>query len=242
MLNPIIRQRMNRAGQRALSGRAYTQTGMTLIELMISMVISLIASLAMVILMANTLSTGTHTIQMTRLTQEMRSAMHIITRDLRRANFHANSMNCYGSVTCTELLPDIKAITPEGGDCFRFWYDRLGDGDLDAGAFQLFTRDGVNVVQMTTVDTATVSCDDDWGVSQDITDPDILTVTTFAVSNAESYNEIISEDGDTQDVSKVRLTMTASLLNTPAGIPITRTIEDMIYVRNNVFCPLGTCP
>ena len=77
MLNPIIKQRINNAGLRPLSGQARRQTGMTLIELMISIVISLIASLAMIVLMANTLGTGTRTIQMTRLTQEMRTAMQM---------------------------------------------------------------------------------------------------------------------------------------------------------------------
>lgn len=218
------------------------QSGVTLIELMVAMVISLVVSGSLVMLMANTMGTGTQTIQMTRLTQEMRSAMQLMTRDLRRANYHVGALNCFGNIDCNPDTSKIKVITPEGGDCFRFWYDRDPTAGPDAGAFQLFTRSGVNVVQMATEDNATVTCGSDWGASRDITDPSFMNVTSFVVSNADSYNEVISEDSDTQTVSKIRLTLTAALLNTPTGIPVTKTIEDLILVRNHVFCPSGTCP
>ena len=216
------------------------QRGVSLLELMIAMAISLVVSLAMVSLMANTLGTGTQTIRMTRLTQEMRTAMHLMTRDLRRANYHLNAVDCYRNVDCNPDDTKIKAIVPSG-NCFRFWYDRLGDGDLDAGAFQLFTRSGVNVLQMTILDTATPACGGDWTVANDITDPRVINVTAFTVSNADSYNESISEV-DTQTVSKISLSLTAELRNTGSGIPISRTMESLIYVRNLVICPGGTCP
>lgn len=218
------------------------QKGVTLIELMVAMVISLVVSTAMVMLMSNTMGSGTQTIQMTRLTQEMRTAMQLMTRDLRRANYHANAMNCFADINCNPDTSKIKVITPEGGDCFRFWYDRQAAAGPDAGAFQLYTRSGVNVIQMTTADNASVSCGNDWGSARDITDPEFMTVNTFTVSNADSYNEVISEDSDTQTVSKIRLTMTASLLTSARGIAISKTIEDLIMVRNHVFCPGGTCP
>ena len=218
------------------------QHGVTLVELMVAMAISLIVSTALVMLMANTLGTGTQTIQMTRLTQEMRSAMQLMTRDLRRANYHVGALNCFGNVNCNPDTSKIKVITPEGGDCFRYWYDRQTTAGPDAGAFQLFTRGGVNVVQMATEDDATVACGNDWGASRDITDPAFINVTAFVVGNADSYNEIISEDSDTQAISKIRLTMTAALRTTPTGIPVTKTIEDLILVRNHVLCPGGTCP
>jgi len=217
------------------------QSGVTLIELMVAMVISLIASTGMVLLMANTMGTGTQTIQMTRLTQEMRTAMHLMTRDLRRANSHNAAADCYANINCNPDDTKITAITPVGGNCFRYWFDRDGNGDLDAGAFQLYTRGTVNVLQMTIGDNAVDACGTDWGVTFDITNADIVNVTAFVVSSADSYNEIISAT-DTQDVSKIRLTLTAELQNTPQGIPISRTIEDLIYVRNHVFCPAGVCP
>jgi type II secretory pathway component PulJ len=214
---------------------------------MVAMVISLIASTAMILLMANTLGTGTQAIQMTRLSQEMRTAMHLITRDLRRANYHANFADCFGNPSCNPDNTKIMAVVPnDTGTCFRFWYDRGNDGVLDVGAFQMVSvtrrSRAVNVLQMTTLNDAGDVCGDgDWGMSLDITNRDSVNVTAFTVSAAESYNEPISAT-DTQDVSKIRITMTAELRDTPQGIPISKTIEGLIYVRNNIICPGGVCP
>lgn len=218
------------------------QRGVTLIELMVAMVISLIVSTTMILLMANTIGTGSQVIQMTRLTHEMRTAMALMTRDLRRANFHSSSANCYGNLLCSPDAAKITAITPIGGDCFRFWYDRLGDGDLDVGTFQLFSgnrnSDNISVLQMTIADEATNTCGDDWGVAFDISDADVVNVSAFTVSDDDSYCADIGLT-DSQIVSKIRLTMTAGLRN--QGIAISKTIEDLIYVRNPAFIPGLTC-
>ena len=120
------------------------QKGMTLMELLIAGTISLIAASGMVIVMANTLGTGSQTIQAARLTQEMRTAMQIMSRELRRANYHSSYMACYGNTNCLKEIPDpgdpslkldfstqigtINIIdigsNPTNRDCFYFWYDR----------------------------------------------------------------------------------------------------------------------
>jgi Tfp pilus assembly protein PilW len=215
---------------------------MTLIELMVAMVVSVIASTAMVIMLANTLGNTSETIQMTKLTNEMRTAMSLITRDLRRANYHWDAANCYANVNCNPDGTKIMAITPVGGDCFRFWFDRKGDGDLDAGAFQRITRGSVGILQMTISETATNTCGVDWGATLDITDADTVNVTEFTVTNLESYNESISAS-DTQDVSKIRITLRAESRNWRPNKPVRKkTMEHLIYVRNKVFCPGGACP
>ena len=218
------------------------QCGVTLIELLVAMVISLIVSTAMILLMASTLGTGTQTIQMSRLTQEMRTAMQLITRDLRRANFHSNSAACYGTINCSPDVTKITAIVPNlANNCFRFWLDRESDGDLDAGAFQRYTRGSVNVLQMTMADDANDTCGDDWGVALDITDADIVNISAFTIGDDESYCTDISPT-DSQNISRIRLTMTGELQNTPQGIPISKTIEDIIYVRNPAFNVGSSCP
>ena len=94
------------------------QKGMTLIELLVAGVISLIAVSGMVLVMASTLGTATQTIEMTRLTHDMRTAMQIMTRELRRANYHPNWIACYGDTGCrkaisvdqTDTLVDITGL------------------------------------------------------------------------------------------------------------------------------------
>ena len=76
------------------------QQGMTLLELLVAGVISVVVTAGMVILMASTLGTGTQTIKMTQLSAEMRTAMQIMTRELRRANYHSSYANCFGDTDC----------------------------------------------------------------------------------------------------------------------------------------------
>jgi prepilin-type N-terminal cleavage/methylation domain-containing protein len=218
--------------------RLKMQGGMTLIELLVAVVVGLIATAAMVGLMANTLGTGTRTIEMTRLQQEMRSSMQLITRELRRANFHINSENCFAAVDCNPDDTKLKNVQADG-DCVQFWYDLGGDGALDVSAFQLVTRSSVNIVQISQDEAD--DCGTDWGMAHDVTDPDIINVTTFTIGD-ESFNEVISEVGDTQTVNRLRLTMTAQLLTGLQGGPVSRTIEDLVYVRNHTLCPGGACP
>ena len=76
------------------------QTGVTLIETMISLALSLVVTSAMVVLMANSLGTATRIIQMSQMTDELRNAMSMMTRDVRRANYSSNSAYCYANSEC----------------------------------------------------------------------------------------------------------------------------------------------
>lgn len=222
---------------RQASAKLTLQSGVSLLELLIAMAISLVVSLAMIVLMANTLSTGTNTIKMTRLTAEMRAAMQIMTRDLRRANFFYDATKCYAATDCT--VPDgVKGIQLVDGSCFEYWYKRYPSivGIVDPGISGAFRLDSVDPVLQMKPD-GDCSPDGDW---VPITDPRVIKVTGFQLVDA-GYSEDISKD-HTQWVSKIRITMQASLIAPYRGIPASRTIEDFIYVRNNVFCPDGVCP
>jgi Tfp pilus assembly protein PilW len=245
------------------------QTGVTLIELLVAGVISLIAASGMILAMSSTLGTGSQTIQMARLTQEMRTAMQIMSRELRRANYHATFMNCYGKVNCLTTLGltskvGVIGITDNGNsDCLWFWYDRpqicptssCTTAELIAAqtavtaesvaAFRLAeTDDGVGRLQMTTARTEAASCgaNSDW---VDITDPNIMDVDTFTVTNFDLkfpsiVNEKINSAGATQNVEKIGLVITAKL-TTDASVPAwiqgnanaTRTMDEFVAVRNN---------
>ena len=115
------------------------QTGVTLIEAMISLALSLIVTSAMVVLMANSLGTSTRIIQMSQLSDELRNAMSMMTRDVRRANYSANSIFCFGNSECSHKAPDPDRSALQAGDidiqidgvlsCFTFNLDRNFDGD-----------------------------------------------------------------------------------------------------------------
>lgn len=223
------------------------QRGMTLIELLVAGIISLISVSGMVIVMANTLGTSAQTIEMSRLSQEMRTAMQIMTRELRRANYQPGFLRCYGDTGCLTRVPvgdppvatDITdKIAPiqigDSGfgtnDCFWFWYERpdaSGTGTIAAGTEYVaaFRRaedaGGVGRLQMTASRTTAAACASsaDW---VDITDPNVIDILTFGVDNADvefpSIVETINAAGDTQSVQKIALTMTASLA-TDTSVP-----------------------
>ena len=72
--------------------RFHKQTGATLMEVLIAMTISLVVTAAMIAMMSNSLGTTARIIHMTKLQDDLRVAMQMMTRDLRRSNFNSKSM------------------------------------------------------------------------------------------------------------------------------------------------------
>jgi prepilin-type N-terminal cleavage/methylation domain-containing protein len=162
------------------------QRGMTLIETMVALVIGLIVAGAMLTMMANTLGTGTRTIEMARLQQEMRTVMQLVTRDVRRSAYNAEAIRCFGNIDCgsdgtfPNGLPGEITINA-ANNCFLFEMDRDHDGDPtdDApGGFRLVTANGTGRIQVFTGagDTTCTSTSDDW---IDVTDPELVDVQDF---------------------------------------------------------------
>jgi hypothetical protein len=228
---------------------------MTMVELLVAGAISLIASGGMLLLMVNTLGAGSQTVKMARLTQDMRSTMQIMTRELRRANYHAGFMNCFGNTGCLTEMPVLGDITSKVGainitdngdsDCFWFWYDRPQTGTQVAvnaesvAAFRRTTVNSIGKIQMTTSRTSAPVCgsDTDW---VDITDPGVIDVVSFNVSDSSSLTETINTAGDTQSIERISLTMSARLAGGSTE-PIwirdttysTRVLQEFVKVRNN---------
>ena len=116
-----------------------SQRGMTLMEVMVASAIGLVVTSAMLLLMANTLGSGARTIEMTRLQQEMRAAMQMMTRDVRRASYTSEAILCFGNSDCStdgtfaNGLPGDITINNDN-DCFIFEMDRDHDGDATVDA------------------------------------------------------------------------------------------------------------
>ncbi len=213
------------------------QRGFGLIEMLISMALSLLAVSVMVILMASTLGTGSATIQMSRLSQELRASMQLMSRDLRRANFHSSFYNCYANVDCRSdlgIATYVDTININAAEnCFWYWLDRDGDGDLSndaVGGFRYGTIGGVGVIQMRTTGNSAANCDDSDGWEL-ITDPNTVEITSFVVSNSDSYTETLSAYGDVQVVEKIRLTINGQMATNPS---VQREIQDLVLIRNDI--------
>jgi len=217
--------------------RLKNQLGIGLIEMMIAMALSLMAVGIMVVLMASTLGTGTATIQMSRLSQQLRASMQLMSRDLRRANFHSGFLSCFANVDCRNDLGITTFVDTihinAAGNCFWYWLDRNGDADMSndaVGGFRYSTIGDVGVLQMRTTGNAAANCDDGDGWEL-ITDPNTVDIASFNISNAESYTETLSATGGVQVVEKIRLTINGQMTNDPG---VQREIQDLVLVRNDI--------
>lgn len=228
----------------------HRQLGLSLMEMLVAAAISVVVATSMVILMANTLGTGTRTIEATRLGQEVRSAMQVMSRELRRANYHGNFMRCFGNVACRNSLeggaPGTSAanwvntinITDAGNsDCIWFWYDRDSDGTINSddpvSAFRRGTVGGVGTLQMSTTVTAAPGCNTATGWV-DISDPQVIDVIAFNADDSTSFTDTLNSAGATQGVEKIELSITARLVSDNT---VQRTIVDHVKVRNDVLTP-----
>jgi type II secretory pathway component PulJ len=221
------------------------QAGASLMEIMVAMSISLVVTASMIALMANSLSTTTRIVKMTKLADDLRVAMQMMTRDVRRSSYNAQAMQCYGNEDCATdgsvtLAGDIEII---GGSCFWFEMDREFNGDStddSAGGFRrrsgVVDGEAVGWLEMYTGATQpNEACDgaEDWVA---ITDPTYINIISFTVDDGLSYTEVVLQDihGNvvSQKVRKIRMNLQGQLVMDPT---IVRRMEDVISVRNNVI-------
>jgi len=218
------------------------QTGASLMEVLIAMSISLVVTAAMIALMANSLSTTARIVNMTKLADDMRVSMQMVTRDVRRSSYNSRSMFCYGNPDCGSdgamtLAGDITIS--ENNECLTFQLDRDHDGDStenSGGGFRRVTVGDVGMMEMWTADTA-ADCDVDAGWVA-ITDPEKMDIFNFSAVDDDadlSYTVEIYDDGTTsisQKVRKIRLNMQGRLV---LDNSIVREVEDVIAVRNDLL-------
>jgi len=226
-----------------MSPRSNRQKGVGLMEVLIAMSISLVVTASMIALMANSLGTTARIIKMTKLSDDMRIAMQMMSRDVRRSSYNANSMFCYANDDCgtdgaATLAGDI--IINNSNDCFTFLTDRDYDGDStedDAGGFRRVVSGGVGVIEMWSGNSSP-NCAAAAGSSSwvQITNPDNMDIFVFSVDQNLSYTAEIFNDGAgttlSQKVRRIRMNMRGRLVN---DTTIVRRIEDVISVRNDLL-------
>ena len=222
--------------------RFHRQSGATMMEVLIAMTISLVVTSAMIAMMSNSLGTTTRIIHMTKLTDDMRAALQMMSRDVRRSSYNANSMYCYANDDCatdgSSLTLAGDVVINDTADCFTFLTDRDHDGDStedSAGGFRHVTKNGVGVIEMWTGDGAP-NCTDAAGAAGwvDITDGEQMDIFAFTVGD-EGYSQVILDNGTatlSQKVRKIRMDMEGRLV---LDNSITRHIEDVITIRNDLL-------
>jgi len=185
---------------------------------------------------------------MTKLADDMRVAMQMMTRDLRRSSYNADSMLCYANDDCGTdgsivAAPEIVLVDLDSddiNDCMTFLLDRDHDGDStenDAGGFRRVVSDGVGVIEMWTGG-ADPDCTAAVGSSGwvSITNAENMDIFGFSVNDNLSYSQVVQDDGAgnqlVQRVRKLQMNMQGRLL---IDQTIVRQVRDVISVRNDLL-------
>ena len=217
------------------------QAGFSLMEAVVAMSISLVVTASMVALMANSLSSTSRIVNMTKLSDDLRATMQMLTRDVRRASYNSNALLCYGNDNCfTDGSVTVPGDIFIAGDsqCFTFLLDRDDNNATanDAGGFRRVVTGGVGAIEMWVGNNApdcTAGAVDDW---VQVTNPASMDITNFNVDNSQTYTQEIFNDGAgkviSQRVRKLRFTIDGELVH---HSNISRRMEDVISVRNDLL-------
>jgi prepilin peptidase dependent protein B len=146
-------------------------TGFSLVEMMIAIVVGLVVVGGVIGVFASAVKSHTDNLRMTRLNQELRTTMNLMTRELRRAGFWGGAktgvvvpdpaggilrtLNTPGQLVTGNLFASSPPpIAPDTSDCITFSYDEDNNGlsattesrgfqlDRDSGAVESGTNTG----------------------------------------------------------------------------------------------------
>jgi prepilin peptidase dependent protein B len=112
----VIRKATPPSSGTGLPNRA-RQAGATLMETMISLALSVLVITGMVILMGNSMGTTNRITQSAQLNDQLRNVMSMMTRDVRRANYSAASILCYGNPDCGTQPLTLQQCADGDDDC-----------------------------------------------------------------------------------------------------------------------------
>lgn len=208
--------------------------GISLIEVLVSLLIASILIFAITTLFSNTMTSSQRVMDQGRLDRDLQAAVDAMVLDIQRAGFWANATN---SNTNPFMATGLDITTNSSNDCVTFTYDRNNDGTVAPISSSTddehygFRKNG-DVLQYRPPGTATdCALATDWG---DLTNSNAITITAFSVTTTNTPITIDTNSTDTTIARTVTVSVTGHLTNdTNATKTITRTIK----VYNNKYSP-----
>jgi prepilin-type N-terminal cleavage/methylation domain-containing protein len=208
-------------------------SGFTLVELMIAMVIMLIVAMITVKIEASVFRTNTEAIHMIQLSQEMRSAIQLMARDIRRSGYNDDSLANYLS---TQAISSGLTMGPSDANnvatCLQVRYDDL-DGSPNNVVYRLRVISSVGRVSAHFGAGATCNTSVTDAAWVDISDPILTHILSLEFVHDNHLTDIAEnlDSGNTIQVGveQISITINARLrINTT----VTRTISNEVQVRN----------
>jgi prepilin peptidase dependent protein B len=208
------------------------QHGFTLIELMISIVIGLIILSAILGLLVSMIKADSDNIKASQLNQELRAAMSLMTRDIRRSGYNGNAtVNVIGNTAnpFQEMATNFDVTDP--ATCIIYAYDEDKDGVDDGNSERFGFRFNAGAIQSrgSGADCAATS---NW---ENITDETVVKITTFTVLVDDFDHDGNPGPGQTSagiTTHQITLTLTGELVRDPSVI---RTITETVEIRNDEY-------
>jgi prepilin-type N-terminal cleavage/methylation domain-containing protein len=238
-----------------------SQKGFSLIELMIALVAGLIVVGAVLAFTLSSLNSNTEYVTATRLTQELRNNLSLVTDDLRRAGYDENAMSYLARPASFTDFSKFSRIQISG-DCIIYAYDRAGGTagqlDLDNGEVHAVRRatrtvNGVIVGVIESAESSSGNMPSCTGNGPDYTtypatcngtsgwcalsDPRVLDIQTFQVVNdlpvTGGAPGYIAGSGNVLPMQerRIRVAITGSLVGVPTVVRGARS-----YVRVRTDC------
>lgn len=199
--------------------------GFTLVELLIALAISLVITGAAVTLAVNISRSATETTVYTRTTQDLRTVMNVMTREIRRAGFNMAALDRIGTGTSAPFYGRLLSNAVAGiGSCVMFGYDTLdvGNGTSDStpgvisdaeptewrGFRRFVNGNGVGVLQIRAGGTgAGEGCDNGGHNWVNLTDPATLDVTMLQLDFTRIVEAVAGTVGDPTDPTETMIAL-----------------------------------
>lgn len=182
---------------------------MTLIELMISIVIGIVVTLGALSLFFVHLTTNSTQLKTIRLNQELRGALAVMSKDIRRSGHYRDAASNIGATN-----PFSQLSVTNSNRTINFSYDAKDDGTTETYGYQLNTTSGT----IQTCASTTTACTD-W---QDLTDG------TLSNISALTFTQTTTSVGGVNLV-KIVIALTGNLRS---DTTFSRTLQETITLRN----------
>jgi len=238
--------------------------GFSLIELMIALVAGLIVVGAVLAFTLSSLRSNTQMVQAARLSQELRSSMDYVSRELRRAGYDEDALRYYSqTVSGTVVSSPFAALlvsnpSPAVDACIIYAYDRQPG---TAGAVQLsngeirgirrMVRNGVGVIEVAesaagvtpacngsspNYGTYPASCASSGWCA--LSDPRTVDITQFIVTTNNSFTIPATGNTTPLTVRSLGVTFRANLIG---QLDVVRTVSTRIRVRADCLQSGAAC-
>jgi prepilin peptidase dependent protein B len=213
------------------------QSGMTLVEILVAVAVGFFLLLGVAKFATNTLSASSNTMKMTRLNQDLRAIMALMTRDIRRSGFASDTAAARASVgigagAYTNPFAPIDTTT---AGCILYSYDRNNDGVLQttgAGEERYgFLLDSGTVMLRTggTDFNCTPSGSNVWSAQSD---PNTATITALTFVPTSRIVYVSGTSGPNVVVRSIVITLSGQLASDAS---VRQTLVETVTLQNDQF-------